>query len=81
MRTTLTLDDDVAVVLERLKRERGLSLKEVVNQALREGLHHLAEPTPREPFVTPTLSLGRPLLNNLDDVAEALAASEGEAFR
>ena len=33
------------------------------------------------PSATPTFSLGRPLLSNLDDVAEALAASEGEAFR
>ncbi len=35
----------------------------------------------REPFHTQTFSFGRSLLNDVDDVAEALAASEGEAFR
>lgn len=38
MRTTLTLDDDVAVQLDRLQREREQSLKDIVNDALRRGL-------------------------------------------
>jgi len=35
MRTTLTLDDDVAFMLDRLRRAQGCSLKWLVNQALR----------------------------------------------
>jgi hypothetical protein len=31
----LTIDDDVAVTLDRLRREREASLKEVINEALR----------------------------------------------
>jgi hypothetical protein len=38
MRTTLTLDDDVAVQLERLRRARDANLKDLVNEALRLGL-------------------------------------------
>ena len=38
MRTTLTLDDDVAAALERLRRSRDASLKDLVNEALRRGL-------------------------------------------
>jgi len=38
MRTTLTLDDDVTVQLERLRRARDASLKDLVNEALRRGL-------------------------------------------
>jgi len=38
MRTTLTLDDDVAAKLEKLARQRKLSFKEVVNSVLRRGL-------------------------------------------
>jgi hypothetical protein len=34
MRTTLTLDDDVAVQLERLRRARDANLKDLVNEAL-----------------------------------------------
>jgi hypothetical protein len=38
MRTTLTIDDDLAGLLKRRARELGLPLKEVVNRALRAGL-------------------------------------------
>jgi Ribbon-helix-helix protein, copG family len=38
MRTTLTLDDDVAAALERLRKSRDASLKDLVNEALRRGL-------------------------------------------
>ena len=38
MRTTLTIDDDVAVQIEERRRRGGLSLKQVVNMLLREGL-------------------------------------------
>ena len=38
MRTTLTLDDDLAVRLRELARSRGVSFKEVVNETLRRGL-------------------------------------------
>jgi hypothetical protein len=38
MRTTLTLDDDVADKLKRQAERRGVSFKEVVNAALRNGL-------------------------------------------
>lgn len=38
MRTTLTLDDDVAVLLNRRAKLTGQSFKQVVNDALRNGL-------------------------------------------
>jgi hypothetical protein len=38
MRTTITLDPDVAARLKQLVRERGISFKEVVNAVLRAGL-------------------------------------------
>lgn len=38
VRTTLTLDDDIAAQLHRLARERGEAFKTVVNEALRRGL-------------------------------------------
>lgn len=81
MRTTLTLDDDVARLLERARR-RGASLKQLVNDALREGLARLEAPrTPRKRHATKAVSLGRCLLDNVDDVAEALAVADGERFR
>jgi hypothetical protein len=38
MRTTITLDDDLAAQLRRLARETGRPFKQVVNDALRAGL-------------------------------------------
>ncbi len=38
VRTTLTLDPDVAARLAELQRERGWTFKEAVNQVLRHGL-------------------------------------------
>lgn len=50
MRTTLTLDDDVAAKIERLRKTRDQSLKDLVNDALREGLKHLAAPPEAGPL-------------------------------
>jgi ribbon-helix-helix CopG family protein len=38
MRTTVTLDADLAAKLQALARERGVSFKEALNSALRRGL-------------------------------------------
>jgi putative antitoxin of VapBC-like toxin-antitoxin system len=38
MRTTLTLDDDVLKAARRRAREQDRPLKEVINEALRQGL-------------------------------------------
>jgi len=82
MRTTLSLDDDVAALLARVQKTRKASLKDVVNDALRHGLQEMVKPPPRRArFETQTVSLGKCRLGNLDDVAEALAIAEGEAFR
>jgi len=82
MRTTLTLDDDVAKLLQHVRQSRRASLKAVVNEALRHGLLRMASPTARRRrFATKSAHLGDCLIGNVDDVAEALAVAEGEALR
>ena len=82
MRTTLTLDDDVAATLERMRRARDASLKELINEALRRGLQEMsARPKRRGQFRTKSVALGRVRIGSIDNVAEALAIAEGEAFR
>jgi len=82
MRTTLTIDEDVAVRLERLRRERDLSLKEVVNDALRRGLREMTMPQKkRKPFRTRPIEGVTALLDNVDNVAEVLAYLEGDEFK
>jgi hypothetical protein len=82
MRTTLTLDDDVAALLRRVASRRKASFKAVVNQALREGLRRMASPAePAGTYRTPGVDMGRCLVGNVDDVAEVLAVAEGERLR
>jgi hypothetical protein len=82
MRTTLTLDDDVAAALEKLRRARGTGFKALVNEVLRVGLKQLSSrPGRREAFQTRSVDLGHARIGSLDDVAEVLAAAEGEAYR
>lgn len=77
MRTTLTIDDDVAIQLQRLRRERDASLKDVVNETLRRGLQTETRSKPRKPFRMRTFD-GKATLIPIDNVAEAIALLEGE---
>jgi hypothetical protein len=81
MRTTLSLDDDVAAMLARVQIARKTSLKQVVNEALRQGLRQMTAPAPpRQPYRTPSVSLGRCQVGSIDDVAEVLAVAEGDGY-
>jgi hypothetical protein len=72
VRTTLTLDDDVAAKLEAEARRSGLSFKETVNAMLRIGLASRRGKLPRPPFKVKPLPI-EPLDANLDfDKVEAL---------
>lgn len=81
MRTTLTIDDDVAVQLKRLRRERDAKFKELVNEALRRGLREMSgTPQRRKMLRTRTFDMGEPLIN-IDNIAETLANLESEGFK
>lgn len=62
MRTTVTLDADVETLLKKAMRERDASFKQVVNDALRQGLAQ-AGPGPRPRYEPLTFDLGRPLID------------------
>ena len=80
MRTTLTLDDDVSAQIEQLRRSKGASLRDLVNEALRRGLREMTRSPKRKPFRVRTVSLGRPVID-IDNVAEAIAYAEGDDHR
>jgi hypothetical protein len=82
MRTTLTIDDDIAAALERLRRDRETSFKDLVNEALRRGVGEMtSRPKRRKPVRTRSVDLGTPLIPNIDNVAEILAVAEGDAYK
>lgn len=79
MRTTITLDRDIAVRLEGFRKRQDQTFKEAVNTALRAGLDRLEAPEkkPAKRYTLHAVSLG-PRLPNLDNVADVLATIEGE---
>jgi len=62
--------------LERLRRERDASLKDVINEALRHGLRAMANAKPRKPFRIQPIDVGEMRIPDIDNVAEVLAMVE-----
>ena len=78
MRTTLTIDDDVAIALKALAHSSGRTFKAVVNEVMRKGLMTGEKPAPdRDAFRVASAPRGflpgiDPLkLNQLVDELEA----------
>jgi len=82
MRTTLSLDDDVAALLAQIREARGVGLKQIVNEALRVGLWVMAAPPARHSaFHTTPVALGRCYLPELNDVSGVIAFLESEQHK
>ena len=82
MRTTLTLDDDVAAKLKSLARRSGRPFRDVVNDTIRRGLAQPAPASVPAPFVVEARDLGRlrPGLS-LDNIGDLLEQVEGPLHR
>ncbi len=79
MRTTLTLDDDIAAKLKAEMRRTGSGLKETVNEVLRRGLNQ--KPPVIPPFEVRARGLGeRPGLD-FDCTSRLLEEIEGPLYK
>jgi hypothetical protein len=79
MRTTLTLDPDVAMKLKKRMADKKLTLKETVNQTLRQGFKAVETDKKRRPFKVIPHSFGfKPGidLNRLNHLVDELEAEE-----
>ncbi len=74
MRTTVTLDHDTDAIVRRLMRERGLTFKEALNEAIRAGARGTRR---RAPFRTRSFDMGTPALP-LDKALRLAADLEDE---
>jgi hypothetical protein len=79
MRTTLTIDDDLADLLKRRAREIGVPFKEVINRTLRAGLGDQAKPQHPGPKTIPHAFGFRPGID-LDKLNRLADELEGEAY-
>ena len=73
MRTTVTLDPDTDAAVRGLMRERGLTFKQALNEAIRAGVN----PVKRRPFRTRTFNMGTPLVD-LDKALRLAAELEDD---
>jgi hypothetical protein len=80
MRTTLTLDKDVAEQAKRLVSQSGKTFKQVVNEAMRLGLQQLRQRPKPKPYRYKPHDMGVPLMN-IDNIQEVLDAVEGPDAR
>jgi len=75
VRTTITLEPDVEALVRRFMRERGLSFKQAVNLAIREGL---SPSSTERSFRTPTFRMGSAPGTSLDKALRLAAELEDE---
>jgi hypothetical protein len=82
MRTTLTLDDDVATKLKAESRRAGRPFRDVVNETLRRGLAQRRAAVSPQPLTIAARDLGalKPGLS-LDNIAELIEQVEGPLHR
>jgi hypothetical protein len=76
MRTTVSLDDDVAAAVQRMRAERNIGLSEALNELARAGLSVLPQ---RMTFVQRTFPMGARI--DFMNVADAIEFLEGPIHR
>jgi hypothetical protein len=81
VRTTLTIDDDVAKLVEHEVRRSGDSLKETVNRLLRLGLIAARQPQPKKRFVVTPIALNSGLGTRYQKVEDLIEALDGPMHR
>ena len=81
MRTTLSLDRDVAEKAKAVTQELGRPFKQVINEALRAGLEQMQRPKAPKPYRTRPRRMGLRQGFSLDNVQELLAQAEREDAR
>lgn len=79
MRTTLTLDHDVAAKAKKGAAELGRPFNDVINAALRLGLDQVLQPPASKAYLTKARPLGLRRGFSYDNIGELLACTEGEA--
>jgi len=75
VRTTLAIDEDLAVFLRKEIRKSGETFKQVVNRYIRLGMTASKQPA-RKPFIVRPWNLGLPDFEKTEEFLEYLEGPE-----
>lgn len=78
MRTTLTLDEDVAQRTKELGLKLQKPFKVILNEALRKGLDEVEKPLKRRLYRTKPHTMGLRKEFSIDNIQDLIAQVEGE---
>ena len=80
MRTTVSIRDDLALELERLRKERDLSFKQALNEAVERSVVEMRQKPKeqRKPFRIKTFDLGKPLFTSPEELKDLIAEIQEE---
>ena len=81
MRTTLTLDPDVAAKAKRGAARLGKPFKTVINAALRIGLDEVLKPKVAKPYRVKPIPMGLKKGYSYDNIGELLEQLEGPNYK
>jgi len=78
MRTTISIDDDVMERVHAVANKLGAPFKTIINEALRNVLDQVEQPTKQSIYKTKPHKMGLRAGHNIDNIQELLAQIEGE---
>lgn len=83
MRTTLTIDDDIAIQVQREVKRSGDTFKGTINRLLKQGLISSSKPEAEKPFVVHAypLGIGAMLDRHNGKVSALLEELDGPEYR
>jgi integrase len=81
VRKTLTIDDDIAVLVEQEQRRTGESFKSTVNGLLRLGIMNSRQSAAKKPFEIIPRPMGLPPGLSYDCIPELLDKLDGPYHR
>jgi hypothetical protein len=81
VRKTLTIDDDIAVLIEQEQRRSGDSFKRTVNRLLRHGLMNSKDQEAARPFKVTPIPMGLPPGLSYDCIPKLLDDLDGPYHR
>ena len=81
MRTTLTIEPEVASLLKKFIKETGLSLKSAVNELLKRGLMDSKKKDATRKYTTKSHDAGEVLVPDIENIGALMSMLDEEKFK